>query len=403
MYNDLMGYTVTDFIDAIGPQFPLLSRYRETEQDPDWHAEGDVHIHTDMVLAQVYDIIANADPALDQARANILILAALFHDYAKPISTKVVDIKGVERVGAPRHEEAGAALLLFADPPFGLSGEDWLEVVQLVAYHHLPKKLVVKNQPRAEYARLTRQVRDIELLYMLELADMAGRHCADRQEQIDNIELFKLTAQEHGVWKQDPYAAIPSLIKSEFGDMGPAQEYRIAQQMMSRYEDGQIFMLEEELARAYQYKDEQSHIVALCGLPGAGKSTYTKQNYASYEIVSLDAIREREFGHRSDQSKNAQVVNLAIEELKEHLRNKRDVVWDATNFRKDFRTRIAGIGFNYNAFVEVVVLMTPTSVVKQRNRKRNDENVPSEVIDAQVKAFQLPDIDEGHALRFVLP
>lgn len=390
--------TVEGFIAKSGNKYPLLAEFKNTEQDPDWHSEGNVQIHTDMVIDEAYQIADEYN--LTEKRAKILIYAALFHDYGKPLTTQEVEIKDKIRIGAPRHEEIGASLLFFLDPPSELSQDEWLEVIQLVAYHHIPKKLVVKDAKASEYAKLTRRVLDIELLYLLEVADMTGRTCSDKQDQLDIMEMFKLCAIEHGIWGENPYSDNLAMVKSEFPDYEFPE--RIAEQMASRYEDGQIFMLEEELQRAYNYISSQSHLVVLCGLPGCGKSTYTKEHFEGkgYEVISLDSIRENHFGSRAKQCSNDEVVRIAHQELKVLLRERKNIIWDATNFRKDFRSKICQLGFDYKAFVDLRVFHRPESVILRQNASRTHK-VPVEVIKEQISLFQLPDIDESHAISFI--
>jgi predicted kinase len=389
--------TVEDFISLLGDEFPLLKEYESTEQEPLWHAEGNVLIHTNMVMSEAYQLIE--EKSIDDESAIILILAALFHDYGKPISTKLVLVKDVERTGAPNHEEKGASLLLFCKPPLSINQEVWGRVLELVAYHHIPKQLVVREAGIQEYAKLTRRVKDIKLLYLLEVADMRGRICPDRDLQLEIMELFKLFCIEYNVWNEDPYKDSLSLVVQKF------PEYKnprwIACQMASRYEDGQIHMLEEELSRAYGYMDSQSHLVVMCGLPGSGKSTYIKENFANYEIVSLDEIREELAKCRTDQSFDEDVVRLAHVKLKDLLRLKKNIIWDATNFRKDFRSKICQMGYNYKAFVEIVFIHKTLELILKQNKARTHV-VPYEAIKNQILTFQRPDIDECHELTVVI-
>lgn len=388
--------TVSDFISLIGDEFPLLKEYKETIQDDEWHAEGDVHIHTDMVLDESYKLIT--EHPMDDKEATILILAALFHDYGKPLSTKPVEINGKERIGAPNHEEIGASRLLFSNPPFNISQDDWCMVLELVAYHHIPKKLVVRDLGKSEYCKLTRRVQSIKLLYFLEVADMKGRLCSDKDRQLEIMELFKMFCIEYGIWDDNPYAKNIDMVKAKFPSyLNPSW---IAAQMSSRYEDGQIHMLEEELSRAYNYMEHQNHLVILCSLPGSGKSTYIQENFKGYEVISLDEIREKIAKCRSNQNFDLEVVRAAHDKLKELMRNRVNVVWDATNFRKDFRGKIAQIGFNYKAFVEIVFINRPIDVILKQNKKRTHV-VPYNAIDNQIKLFQKPDIDECHKLTVI--
>jgi len=52
---------VDDCIAHLGDIFPLLKEYKNTIQDPVWHAEGDVHIHTDMVLTELYKLLESKE------------------------------------------------------------------------------------------------------------------------------------------------------------------------------------------------------------------------------------------------------------------------------------------------------------------------------------------------------
>lgn len=81
-----LNWNVNKFIDLFGNEFEFLYQLKNTEQDIVWHAEGDVHIHTDMVLKEVYELIVLNN--FTESEQFVLILSALFHDIAKPISTK---------------------------------------------------------------------------------------------------------------------------------------------------------------------------------------------------------------------------------------------------------------------------------------------------------------------------
>ena len=44
-------------VDFLAQYFPLLLELSKTEQDKTWHAEGNVAIHTEMVLKELYKIL----------------------------------------------------------------------------------------------------------------------------------------------------------------------------------------------------------------------------------------------------------------------------------------------------------------------------------------------------------
>jgi len=77
--------------------FPQLEVLVGCPQEPDFHGEGDVAAHTQMVLAALAE-----DPrfwALDAASRSVVAAAAAFHDLGKPSTTRIED----GRIRQPGH------------------------------------------------------------------------------------------------------------------------------------------------------------------------------------------------------------------------------------------------------------------------------------------------------------
>ena len=81
--------------------FPELAALDGVPQDKEWHPEGDVWVHTLMVLDQAA-ALRSGNPDTDLP----LMFGALCHDFGKPATT-VTDEFG--RVRSPEHEGAGEA------------------------------------------------------------------------------------------------------------------------------------------------------------------------------------------------------------------------------------------------------------------------------------------------------
>ena len=186
-----------------GDMFELLDELEATAQDPEWHAEGNVAIHTESVLDEMYRLLDSEALHLSQQDRLALALAALFHDIAKPLTTVRRERDGRERLVAPRHAERGRSYLALRLHALGLESPLTKKVLALVGHHHDPRFLVIRESSAASFRRLARQV-ELESLYYLCVADMRGRETADRDEQLEGLELFKLLAREHGVWKRKP-------------------------------------------------------------------------------------------------------------------------------------------------------------------------------------------------------
>jgi tRNA nucleotidyltransferase (CCA-adding enzyme) len=71
----------------------------DTPQDAEWHPEGNVWIHTLMVIDKAREL--NGD--LDRPRLAAIMLGAVCHDLGKPATTAVID----GRVKSPNHEAMG--------------------------------------------------------------------------------------------------------------------------------------------------------------------------------------------------------------------------------------------------------------------------------------------------------
>lgn len=388
---------VNDFISIWGEIFDLLKEFKNTPQDNEWHAEGDVHIHTDMVLSETYNIIENEAEHLSDKDKIALILSALLHDISKPTTTKEKELFGKLRVVAPRHEEEGINYLFYRLNEIVEDEKLFNTIISLVGYHQVPKLLVVKDADKEKYFNLARKC-DLELIYYLELADMRGRTCTDKNEQIEYLEFFKSYSEDFGLWQNTPYLKEKEFIFSELSDYSEQTKNYVFLEFCRKFEDRTIFTPEEEIARSYQYRDNYSHLVLLCGISGIGKSTLIQSEYNDYNLISLDNIREEILGSRMNHSQERKVLDTAKQILKEKLAKKENIVWDATNYRKDFRKVPLGLGFNYGAFTQIELLNKPKSVIIKQNKERQN-SVPDFVIDKQIKKFEVPSIQETHLLN----
>jgi hypothetical protein len=328
----LVGATpsIDECVDVLGDRFALLKEYQSTPQDRQWHAEGNVYIHTEMVLNETYKILQTEATYLEPERRLSLILGALFHDIYKPVTTKEQEIERKMRIVAPRHASKGRSYLAPKLMGLGLPYSVVKATLSLVGYHHEPKQLVTKNQPAGEYRRIAR-LSDLELLYWLELADIRGRECRDREQQLEIVEMYGLYAQKYRAWKDfDEYQSWRAYFNRELADWTQDTRDLVFAQAIARYETGKIFNPESELARSYSYRDAFPQVVITFGVSGSGKSTWIKQNLSDHTVISLDALRTKIANSRSDQSQNSKVVQVAKEQLKTLLRSQSKIVWDAT-------------------------------------------------------------------------
>ncbi|MFS1426077.1 AAA family ATPase [Vibrio splendidus] len=373
--------------------YPLLKRLEHTKQDSLWHAEGNVAIHTELVIQAIKEAISN-DPQISESDSKVLLWAAALHDYAKPITTKEREIDGLVRIVSPKHEDIGASLLFTRTKPNDLTDKEWLLVIKLIGFHQQAKLLVVRDKGASDYLKLFREVKSLDLLYHLALADLIGRDCEDKQEQIDLIELFKLEYIDLGY--TGFYEDYVRMSTSSFKDQCGEKAERVALMGIRELSNGDIFMLEEALSKPYGY--ESIPIVNITvGISGAGKSSYVSTQ--NLPVVSMDQIRETLVDIHT-QKVNDKVMRIAHEQLRQHLRDKNEIIWDATNYRKDFRSKVTQLAYKYGAFVRFIVFMKDEKQLQIDNASRKKE-VPAIVISKQCDKFEIPTESEAHQIVWV--
>ncbi len=399
-------------VDQLAPALPMLLDLAATPQDPEWHGEGDVHTHTAWVLREVYEQWASSG-TLDADDRATLVLAAALHDIAKPLTTKQAERDGRIRIIAPRHADRGRSYLASrrwlaggrtsvksADACAGDGAGVWARVLALVGHHHDPRQLVVRDAQPAAYARLARAC-DTRLLYMLAVADMSGRACADKRERLDELELFRMMCQDHGCFGRDPYDDWRATFDADAPGWSPDHLRRALAQGIRDHEAGLIHAPHEAIARGYALEDARARLVVVCGPSGSGKSTWIAEHLPAAAVVSLDALRATISGDPADQSRNGQVRQEAMRLLRQHLAAGRTVAYDATNLRRDFRRDVVALGWDYRAFVEMVAFATDEPTCQARNQGRSRQ-VPRRVIERQFDTWQTPYLHEADTLRYRL-
>jgi len=169
-----LGFTLLKDWGMLPTVAPELLPLSETPQDPEWHPEGNVWVHSLQVVDEAADLIA--DLVDDRPRALTVMLGALCHDLGKPATTKFED----GHIRSRGHEEAGLGptrALLDRWNVHTLLGYDVrAQVLALVADHLKPGELY-KERERVSDGAIRRLARRCEpdLLYRVARADCLGR------------------------------------------------------------------------------------------------------------------------------------------------------------------------------------------------------------------------------------
>ena len=147
--------------------FPELAALPGVPQDPAWHPEGDVWVHT------LHCMDAFAAEKTDHPWEDLVVgMAVLCHDLGKPDTTAKGD-DGVIR--SPGHEQRGVALTETFLGRITSHRKLPAEVTPLVAEHMRPVTLFKAQASDAAIRRLAARVGRIDRLVRVARADVLGR------------------------------------------------------------------------------------------------------------------------------------------------------------------------------------------------------------------------------------
>ena len=358
-----------------------LGRYLDgmerTEQNPEYHGEGNVLKHTKMVCAALLD-----QPELWQMSRDervVMLLSALLHDIGKIRTTRLIDGK----LASPHHTSASATMareLLWRD--FSLSGSDEARelresVCALVRNHSFPPYAIKAQNAERRMLRIASIGKihkgfSLEKLCLLERADALGRIGESREDYLERIELCRLMAEDLGCLEA-PYP---------FADDASARAYYAGR---SNWRDGRV------------YEKCWGEVILLSGLPASGKDTYIANNYSHLPVISLDEIRAK-LGI-SPTENQGEVISFAHNAARELLRRHQPFVWNATSLTPMLRSRQIDLFEQYGASVRTVFIETCWAEELRRNSAR-ERVVPEEVIGGMLGRMEPPEPWESEKLEW---
>jgi tRNA nucleotidyltransferase (CCA-adding enzyme) len=241
-----IGLTWLREFRAVDRLFPELKALIDVPQEPEWHPEGDVWIHTLLTADRARELIDD----LPYPKQMTVMLAALAHDFGKPATTAFVD----GRMRSREHEEAGVgATISFLDRLniHTLEGYDVrAQVIMLVRNHLKPGEFYKKRDEVGDgaFRRLSRKC-ELDLLYRVAKADSLGRNA----EHVPREQWYTADAQEWFIERARQLdvvskAPAPILLGRHLLEMGMAPGPRVGEITRAVYEmqlDGRVTTLDE--------------------------------------------------------------------------------------------------------------------------------------------------------------
>jgi predicted kinase len=345
--------------------FPWVRALESCPQDAIHHAEGNVWIHTRMVLETLVEMPAYQALGVDEQRA--VYVACLMHDIAKPFTTRTEDDG---RVTAKGHSRAGELLARRILWELGAAFALREQVCGLIRHHQIPFYLIERDDAQRVAAEVSVAAR-CDLLALVAEADIRGRICADMPRIVDQIELFREFARDEGCFSEPRRFASDHTRVVYFRSEGRTPDVEV-------------------------WDDTRSEIVMMSGLPGAGKDTTIRSRFGGLPVVSLDALRET---MDVDPDENqGQVVQAAREQARELLRRGESFVWNATNLNRQRRAPILSLAGDYGARIRIVYVESPAATLFAQNKAR-EASVPEKVIRRMTERWEVPLASEAHVVE----
>ena len=376
----LVSQEVKQNIDWQGIEAALSSfviPMSRTEQNPEFHAEGDVWTHTKLVCEALVKLDSFRELSVEKQQT--VFLAALLHDIGKIPTTRWEDDKWT----SPNHTLVGSKMAREFLWQLGFCGNPEKQqrretVCNLIRYHSFPPHAIDDPDGKRKLMAIAANGQNcpmftIKLLCILCEADALGRECADKAHMVEQIYLCEELAREN-----DCYEA-PFLFPAAYTRYG--------------YLSGKDIAPELEL-----YDDTWGEVILMSGLPGTGKDTWIKENCPDIPMISLDEIRkEIKISPTDNQSK---VLEIARERARELLRKQQPFVWNATNLSPMVRAKQIKLFAQYHASVRIVYLETDWQEQLRRNGDRPDA-VPEEAICHMLKELIPPEGKEAHTVQWL--
>jgi poly(A) polymerase len=172
--NRVRGWDLLDASGLMRATLPELDAMKGVLQPEQFHPEGDVFVHTRLMLQSLPDNVSVP-----------LVFAVLFHDVAKPV-TATVDPTG--RIRFNEHDRIGAEMTAAIMRRLRFSGAETDATVEMVRQH-----MVFKDTPKMRVAKLKRFMARPTFDDELELHRV---DCESSHRMLDNYEFLLRKREE---------------------------------------------------------------------------------------------------------------------------------------------------------------------------------------------------------------
>lgn len=366
-------YEITSSYDEILNSSPEFLKLVDTEQDPVYHAEGNVWVHTTLVLDSLKQIWDD----LTEYEKQICFNACVYHDIAKSYTTVKHEDGGISARG---HSNKGSSQVRTILYKANVDKSTREQICSIVLNHQVPFfTFNSKSQepPELIVRRLSVEC-DTRLLYYVAKSDMMGRTYHDKQSVLQDIELFKELCIEQDCFGK-PYKFADNITRVKYfdssGTIDPSYKF---------------------------YREPASTVYVMVGLPGSGKNYYVDKHLSNIPSVSYDDIRKEFNIYDYTLAGSSEVARIGKERIKDLLRAKKDFVVNNTTISKQYQEAISNLIKQYGGTVIFIVVERPFCVITSANSKRSGHDiVPNHVYESMMRKWDMPLLSYAHEIIHV--
>lgn len=413
-----------DFIEKI----PEFARLKECEQSTVWHREGNVFTHTKLVAEEMIAIMEkmSIEPEFTIQYAKTMVIAALFHDIGKGVTT----FQGKDgKWHSYGHEDKGEAITRRLLWDNGIRTRE--TICMLVKYHMEPlhifekkdyiERILFLNKNIMQFTKYN--VYDVPFsnercinftdLCILKYCDIIGSHQANensKQADLMTLELLKTIFKDirkDGLYVEDITSSLRKIVRIRNLDSvtKPKKTCFIMMGLPGAGKDHaitNIIISKPELETADYFGEIGKYGKAYCEkLLGLEKDL----SFNSICCISRDGIRE-ELGHCGHLEKHigteeeeAIVTKKFEEKILEGAKSCDVIVINNMNNKRSYRDGYKKLLSNYD--VTWVYSYIEAKVIEDNIERRKDY-ISSDAFEKIIEKFEMPTVDEYDVLTLNL-
>lgn len=330
---------------------------KETHQNPKWHKEDLVSIHTIRVVNAMLEL---TNFYVDKDKRFILVAAALFHDVGKGVVTKWNNEKGTWE--SKNHASEGEKITrrLLWDENFEIREK----ICTLVSNHMKPLHIYDNNE-------------DVNLI-QLSLENVT----VNDQILLKQADCMGAMQSEYDGWREKLNHLVYRACQLKC--LNKPYDFKNVNEKIFFIKNKRLPVSGENVP-IFDFK-----VYVMVGISGSGKSTYINKNLKGLPVVSRDVIRHdigltgKNNGNAKEEEKVTKIFN---EQLIKFAEEKRDFVIDNMNlyrrWRNDYKEKLK----DYSVWYEYVYIESPSI---ETNILRRNDMISKEVILKQQKCMEFP-------------